>query len=81
MNRKSCMGFHVNVSDLTLSDLERSSQSHQQDKMYIALIFRKHVPAIGLYYLCSLGGVVCILFIHFCHIGSFECNLYGLLSP
>ena len=65
------MGFHVNVSNLTLSDLERSNQGHPQVKMYIfnfifntvtqiALILTKHVPAIGLYQLCSLGGAACI---------------------
>ena len=54
-NRKSCMGFHVNVSDLTLSDLERSNQGHPQIKLnifnfilstvtQIALILGKRVP-------------------------------------
>ena len=65
------MGIHLNVSDLTLSDLEMSNQGHPQVKMYIfnfifntvtqiALILTKHVPAIGLYQLCSLGGAACI---------------------
>ena len=29
------MGFHVNVSDLTLRDLERSNQGHPQIKLNI----------------------------------------------
>ena len=65
------MGFHVNVSDLTLHDLERSNQGHPQIKLnifnfilstliQIALILKKRVPWIGLYQLCTLGGAAYI---------------------
>ena len=41
------MGFHVNVSDLTLGDLERSNQGHPQVKMYIEVTDSKNYFYVG----------------------------------
>ena len=59
------MGFHVNVSDLTLRDLERSNQGHPQIKLnifnfsatadWISFKLGGDVHWIGLYQVCSNG--------------------------